>query len=288
MPPSGDIVALDWSPDGREILLAGSTRPSSGCSSGTSRRTRSASSTTRPAPSSAISGSWRPTSARTAREIVCRWEDFGQPRRLIGLDPADRAPDPDDPGERRGAARARAPQRFLPDDRWHGAAPGLARCAGGRPPYPVILETHGGPTAATFPNFHRAGAGVPRRRLRVPVAQLPRARRRSAASSSTRSGAGWASSRSRTWRPLGPGSSTKVSPSPDRILLTGWSYGGFLTLLGLGPPAGPVGGRHGRRRDRGLGDELRGLERPPAVVPADVVRRGTRRARRRDARWVAD
>ena len=154
MPPAATSSSSTGRPTAGRSCSAGSTRPSTGCSSGTSSRTRSASSTTRPAPSGLSPRDVDLLSGPTAREIVCRWEDFGQPRRLIGLDPQTGRQTQDDPRERRRAARARAAQRLVPDDRRHGPAPGLARRAEGEAPFPVILETHGGPTAATFPSFH--------------------------------------------------------------------------------------------------------------------------------------
>ena len=70
---------------------------------------------------------------------------------------------------------------------------------------------------------------------------------------------------------------------PDQILLTGWSYGGYLTLLGLGrQPDLWAGGMAGvaiadwEMNYEDSSDLLAGL-------PADAVRRRARRARRRDA-----
>ncbi len=86
--PDGDVLALDWSPDGREVLLCRIDQAEqrlliwnleadairvldhpTGAVLGYARQ---------------MASYFRPDGG----EIVCRWEDFGQPRRLIGLDPA--------------------------------------------------------------------------------------------------------------------------------------------------------------------------------------------------------
>ena len=103
----------------------------------------------------------------------------------------------------------------------------------GEPPYPVVLETHGGPTAATSSNFHPAAQAF----LDEGFAVLSLNYR-----GSTTFGREFEQA---IWGRLGELEIEDMAAAhrwldrlgiaiPDRILLTGWSYGGYLTLLGLG------------------------------------------------------
>ena len=148
----------------------------------------------------------------------------------------------------------------------------------GEPPYPVVLETHGGPTAATAANFHPPAQAF----LDEGFAVLSLNYRGSTTFGREFEQAIWgrlgeleiedlaATHRwlTETWR---------RDPGPDPA--HGLVVRRLPDAARAGPPAGPMGGRDGRRRDRRLGHELRGLERPPPRVPADALRRRSRRAR---------
>ena len=284
--PGGDILPLDWSPDGTEVLLCRIDQAEQrllvwNLASDAIR--------TLDHPTGAVlsylrfmASYFRPD----GREIVCRWEDFGQPRRLIGLDPQT--------GRQTRTILASGdvppglpvPQRVLPDHRWDGAAPGVARRAGRRRPVPGDPRDARRPDRRHVPQFPRAGAGVHRRRLRVPVAQLPRVDDvRPRVRARDLGPAGRARDRGHGGRPDLADRQRDRDRRPDpahRLVVRR-----VPDAAGPRAPAGPVGGRHGRHRDRRLGHELRGLERPPALVPADAVQRRTRGARRGDARGVA-
>ena len=231
--PTGDIVPFDWSPDGTELLLCRIEEAEQrllvwNLTSDVVRELDH--------PAGAVlsylrfMGSYfRPD----GREIVCRWEDFGQPRRLIGLDPQT--------GHETRTILASGdvppghPFRsvLVPDDGWDRPAPGVARVARRHGPYPVVLETHGGPTAATFANFHAQAQAF----VDAGYAILSLNYRGSTTFGRDFEQAIWGRlgdleiedmAAARTWL------IENGTAIPDRILLTGWSYGGFLTLLGLG------------------------------------------------------
>jgi dipeptidyl aminopeptidase/acylaminoacyl peptidase len=166
-------------------------------------------------------------------EIVCRWEDFGQPRRLIGLDPKTGrqtrtilASGEVPPGHAFRSVSFPTTDGTAHLQAWLGVPAGDG-------PYPVILETHGGPTAATFPNFNAQAQAF----IDAGYAFLSLNYRGSTTFGREFEHAIWGRlgeleiedmAAARTWL-----IDNNVA-IPDRILLTGWSYGGFLTLLGLG------------------------------------------------------
>jgi dipeptidyl aminopeptidase/acylaminoacyl peptidase len=101
------------------------------------------------------------------------------------------------------------------------------------PPFPTILETHGGPTAAQFANFHPGAQAF----VDQGFAFLSLNYRGSTTFGREFEHSIWGRlgeleaadlEAARTWLVE---SGTAVG---DQILLTGWSYGGYLTLLGLG------------------------------------------------------
>ena len=166
-------------------------------------------------------------------EIVCRWEDFGQPRRLIGLDPITGrqtrtilASGAVPPGRALRSVSFPTTDGSMQLQAWLGVP-------SSEPPYPVILETHGGPTAATFPNFSPQLQAF----LDAGYAVLALNYRGSTTFGREFEHAIWGRlgeleiqdmEAARTWL-IEHGIAIA-----DRILLTGWSYGGYLTLLGLG------------------------------------------------------
>jgi dipeptidyl aminopeptidase/acylaminoacyl peptidase len=107
----------------------------------------------------------------------------------------------------------------------------------GRPagpaPYPVILSTHGGPTAATAANFDAQAQAYVDAGFAVLHLNYH---------GSTTFGRDFEQS---IWGRLGELELEDMAAArswlieegigrPDQLLLTGWSYGGYLTLLGLG------------------------------------------------------
>lgn len=230
--PDGDIVPLDWSPDGREVLLC---------------RIHEAVQTllvwdlegdvvrALDHPPGALLGGFRPQSSYfhpNGTEIVARWEDFAHPRRLIGLDRQTGS-------ETRIVLEAgEVPSGHTFRSISFPSADGTAIQAwlglpDGEPPFAVILETHGGPTAASFANFTPDGQAF----IDQGFAVLSINYRGSTTFGREFEQAIWGHlgelelqdmEAARAWlieNGVGRG---------DKFLLTGWSYGGYLTLLGLG------------------------------------------------------
>ena len=231
--PGGDVLALDWSPDGREILLCRIDQAEHqllvwNLDADVVRVLDH--------PTGAVLGFMRHMSSYfrpDGGEIVCRWEDFGQPRRLIGLDPATGrqtrtilASGEVPAGHAFRSVSFPTTDGTMQLQAWLGVP-------AGEPPYPVILETHGGPTAATFPNF----APQLQAFLDEGYAVLSLNYRGSTTFGREFEHAIWGRlgeleiqdmEAARTWL------IEEGIAIADQILLTGWSYGGFLTLLGLG------------------------------------------------------
>jgi dipeptidyl aminopeptidase/acylaminoacyl peptidase len=230
--PGGDIVGLDWSPDGREVLLLQIEQAEHRLLVWTldSDAIRSLDH-----PTGALLGYvrrgasyFRPDGA----EIVCRWEDFAHPRRPIGLDPATGrqtrtivASGDVPPGH--GFRSVTFPSTDgSPLQAWLAVPDGPG-------PHPVVLETHGGPTIAMFPSFHPQGQAFVDEGFAFLSLNYH---------GSTTFGREFEQS---IWGQLGELEILDLAAArtwlieqgiaaPDRILLTGWSYGGYLTLLGLG------------------------------------------------------
>ena len=230
--PDGDVVPLDWSPDGREVLLC---RIDQGDQRLLIWEVEADGIRVLDHPVGAVLGYVRVQSSYfrpDGAEIVCRWEDFAQPRRLIGLDPAT--------GRQTRTILSSGdvpPGRALRSVTFPSAdGTQLQAWLGvpdGDPPFPLVLETHGGPTAATFANFHPQAQAF----LDEGFAFLSLNYR-----GSTTFGREFEQS---IWGRLGELEIQDMAAArawliengiaiPDQILLTGWSYGGFLTLLGLG------------------------------------------------------
>jgi dipeptidyl aminopeptidase/acylaminoacyl peptidase len=230
--PDGDILGLDWSPDGRELLL---------CRIDQAEHRLLVWNLETDAirvldhPRGALLG-WLRFGASyfrpDGREIVCRWEDFGEPRRLIGLDPAS--------GRQTrtilasGVVPPGRPFRSVTFPSADGTRiQAWLGVPDGDPPYAVVLETHGGPTSATFPTFSPGAQAF----LDHGYAVLSVNYRGSTTFGREFEHAIWGRlgqleledmAAARTWL------IENGIASANRILLTGWSYGGYLTLLGLG------------------------------------------------------
>jgi dienelactone hydrolase len=231
--PDGDLVGVDWAADGRRILLCRIHRAVQSLHVWDLEAN-----VVRPLdhPAGAFLGSLRHHAAYFhpgADEIVARWEDFAHPRRLIALEPetgrqlrtildAGEVP----PGHELRSVDIAAPGGELLQA-WLGTpAEGVA-------PYPVILSTHGGPTAATVPNFDAQLQAYLDAGFAVLALNYH---------GSTTFGREFEHS---IWGRLGELEIGDMAAArawlvesgvarPDQIFLTGWSYGGYLTLLGLG------------------------------------------------------
>lgn len=231
MAPDGDIVPLDWSADGREVLLCGihqavQTLLVWDLDADDVRILEH--------PPGALLGFLRLQSSYfhpNGTDIVARWEDFANPRRLIALDRVT--------GRQTGTvleAGAVPPGHAFRSISFP-SSDGTAIQAwlgvpDGDPPFPVILETHGGPTAATFANFNPAGQAF----IDEGFAVLSINYRGSTTFGREFEQAIWGRlgelelqdmAGARTWL------IDNGVAQAGKILLTGWSYGGYLTLLGL-------------------------------------------------------
>jgi len=103
----------------------------------------------------------------------------------------------------------------------------------GEPPFAVVLETHGGPTAATFASFNPQAQAF----LDLGFAYLSVNYRGSTTFGREFEHAIWGRLGDLEIEDMAAGREWLVANGvgkPDQILLTGWSYGGYLTLLGLG------------------------------------------------------
>ena len=230
--PDGDLVPLDWSGDGRRVLLCRTHRAVQALlvwelQSNVLRALDH--------PPGAYIGYTRQHASYFApggEEIVARWEDFASPRRLIALDPdsgrmtrtiLDAGPLP--------AGRA-FESVDIPTPSGEVVQAWLGRPAG-TAPHPVILSTHGGPTAVTAENFDPQFQAY----LDAGFAVLGLNYHGSTTFGRDFEHSIWGRLgeleladmvAARTWLiEAGVGRS-------DQVLLEGWSYGGYLTLLGLG------------------------------------------------------
>ncbi len=230
--PAGDLIGLDWSPDDREILLCNIDGAEQrllvwNLEDGAVRILDH--------PAGAVLGYARFGAAYfrpDGSEIVCRWEDFASPRRLIGLDPATGRQtrtilaSGDVPRGRAFRSITFPSTDWTPIQAWLGVPDG-------EPPYPLVLETHGGPTAAQFANFHPGAQAF----LDHGFAVLSVNYRGSTTFGRDFEHAIWGRLGELELEDMAGARAWLIENGiaiPDQILLTGWSYGGYLTLLGLG------------------------------------------------------
>jgi dipeptidyl aminopeptidase/acylaminoacyl peptidase len=218
----GDVVGLGWSHDAEQVLLCQTSRATTRLwlyGLGTSRLTRV------PHPEGMVATAC----LRPDGKLVLTWQDAASPTRLLVIDPRD----PSAPPETHLA------QEDVPKSRqWKSAT---ARSSDGQEvqfwyatpdgqgPFPTVLDTHGGPTSAQFNTFH------PRGQVWLDH------------------GFAWASVNYRGSTTFGKEFEKKINGDlghwevedmvaarrwlvenhvsrPDEVLLTGWSYGGYLTL----------------------------------------------------------
>jgi dipeptidyl aminopeptidase/acylaminoacyl peptidase len=221
----GDVEAWGWWPDGSAVLLCH-------IHAAVQRLYRYDLATDRLRRLDHPAGTLRGAYVRTQDEIVAHWTDSSHPPQVVALDAASGA-------QRRtlitgGEVPPGRPWRSVTFPSTDGALiQGWLALPEGQGPFPAILDTHGGPSAATMESFS-AGAQM---WLDHGFAFLSINYR-----GSTTFGKAFEES---IYGDLGRREVDDMAAArdfliregiaqPDAILLTGWSYGGYLTLMGLG------------------------------------------------------
>jgi dipeptidyl aminopeptidase/acylaminoacyl peptidase len=221
----GEVGALGWSDDGRSILLAHFSQAVQqlyvyDLGGGALRRLQH--------PGGTISAAYFAPSG----EILAHWQDAAHPPELIALDA-------------QTGARTRtmlAAEEVPPGHPWRSVTfassdgqtiQGWLGVPDGAGPFPTILETHGGPTAVQTEVFS-------------PLVQAWLDHGFAVLSINYRGSTTFGKAfEEQIWGDLGHWEIEDMAAAcdwlvregisrPDQIFLTGWSYGGYLTLLGLG------------------------------------------------------
>jgi dipeptidyl aminopeptidase/acylaminoacyl peptidase len=226
----GDVVAWDWSPDGAELLLC-QTRDAVQAlhvldpGSGEVRRLDHPGGTY---------GFWGSLGVWFGPddEIVAQWQDSTQPRQVIALD-------------RRTGRRTRtllAPQPVPPGRPWRSVSfeaedgqrlQGWLATPEGAGPFPAVIETHGGPESVQTDAF------LPRAQVWLDhgFAYLSVNYRGSTTFGRAFKEAIWGRVGEQEVRDVVAGRRFLVEQGvaePGLVFLTGWSYGGYITLQALG------------------------------------------------------
>ena len=233
--PEGDLEPLAWSPDARSVVLSQLARASQRLYLWDLTRS-SVTGLTHPA------GTFDSACFR-GNEVLLRWQDATNPPQLIALDPA------------RGTTRVLIPSGPSPRGRtWSSVTfpssdgqpiQGWVAVPEGNGPFPTILETHGGPTAV-------------QREVFSPTSQMWLDHGFAFASINYRGSTTFGKEfEKKIYGDLGHwevedmvAARTWLVQSgvarADTIFLTGWSYGGYLTLQAMGVTpnlwAGGMGG----------------------------------------------
>ncbi|HEU5342914.1 MAG TPA: prolyl oligopeptidase family serine peptidase [Ktedonobacterales bacterium] len=226
----GEVVPVDWSPDAKSILLCQFVQA-------TQRllvydlATHALTPLRTPAGSlfffSGLGVYFAPDG-----EIIAQWQDATHPSQAIALDP-------------RTGAQTRtvlAATREAPGHPWRSITfastdgtliQGWLSMPDGAGPFPTILETHGGPTAVATEVFApRAQAWVD-----AGFAYLTINYRGSTTFGRAFERAIWGRLGEYEVEDMVAAREWLVEQGiarPDQVFLTGWSYGGYLSLLGLG------------------------------------------------------
>ena len=223
---AGEVFPQDWSPDGGRILLDQLHNAVHQLS--TYRIATREFGRLNP-------GGGTPTGAFFApnNEIFVEWQDATHPMQLVALD--------GNTGEQKRTVLPTAID-VPPGQPWRSFSfpssdgqliQGWVATPEGTGPFPTILETHGGPTAVTTEHFS-------------PGAQSWLDHGFAFASINYRGSVTFGKAFERQiWGDLGHWEVEDMVAArdflvsegiarPDEILLTGWSYGGYLTLMGLG------------------------------------------------------
>ena len=227
---AGEVIALDWSLDGARILL-------SHFSSAVQRlyiydlANRVLTPLNHPG---GTFGFWGTIGVYFGSddEIFAQWEDATHPPRLIALDArtGEQTRTVLTAGDVPPCHNWRSIQFVSSDGQ---AIQGWLGLPAGERPFPAILETHGGPTAVATETFSPPGQMW----IDHGFAYLSINYRGSTTFGREFEEKIWGNLgywevedmvAARNWRV------NNHNARPDQILLTGWSYGGFLTLMGLG------------------------------------------------------
>jgi dipeptidyl aminopeptidase/acylaminoacyl peptidase len=222
----GDIVPLEWAPDAQRVLLCQINKASQQL---WLYELTTAALTKLNHPSGTIDSAC----FQSNDTLLIRWQDSTNPSRLIALRISDGSTRPETLLEP-GPAPPSRPWRSVsfPSSDGQEIQGWLAKPRGAGP-YPTILETHGGPTAAQFNAFYPQSQAW----LDHGFAYLTINYR-----GSTTFGKEFEKKingdlghwevedmvAARNWLVK-----NKIA-NPDQILLTGWSYGGYLTLQAIG------------------------------------------------------
>lgn len=227
----GEVQPVAWSPDGRRLLLVHYSRAVQQMyiyDVDTSERTR----LDHPGGTFSFFGDSAGTYFGSNSEIFAHWEDSTHPPRLIALDARTGAP------LRTILEASSVPQcrpwRSVTFESTDGELiQGWLATPEGEGPFPTILETHGGPTAATTETFspesqvwldhgyaflsinYRGSTTFGRKFQEQIVGNLGHWEVQDMVAA-------------RNWLV------ENGIADPSAILLTGWSYGGYLTLHALG------------------------------------------------------
>lgn len=222
----GEVYPLDWSPDGKRLLLSQFTRAAQ-------RLYLYHLDDHSLVPLDHPSGTFiRQVFFAPGGELWARWQDATHPPQVVALD------------GQTGVKRAvvLAPGQAPPSRPWQSITfsssdgqkvQGWLGLPEGKGPFPTILEMHGGPHMATIEFFDPTSQAW----LDHGFAYLTINYR-----GSTTFGRGF---QQKIWGDLGHWELEDMAAArdwlinegiaqPEAILLHGWSYGGYLTLLGLG------------------------------------------------------
>lgn len=242
---TGDLLPLDWSPDARRVLLLQFTNARHQLWS-YELDTHVASRLNAPHGSFGMfgGGSGVPAFFASEGEIFAHWQDAAHPSQVIALDAVsgEKTRTVLPAGEVAGGRAWRSVQFPSSDGT---LVQGWLATPEGAGPFPLIFETHGGPASVTVEHFDaRAQTWLDHGFAFFSLNYR----------GSTSFGKEFSE---KIWRDLGHWEIEDMTAAreflvqegiaqPDAILLTGWSYGGYLTLLALGKtPALWAGGMAG-------------------------------------------
>lgn len=227
---TGDVSLMDWSPDGKRILLARSHEARQHLAI-YSMDTGKLTELKHPGGFYGMGMAFAPTAHMTDGEVLSVWQDATHPPQFTALD------------SRTGKMRTVLSAGEVPPGRpWQHITfksadgetiQGWLCLPEGKGPFPTILHTHGGPETATVEYF-------------MPNCQAWVDHGFAWLAINYRGSTGFGRTfREKIWGDLGHWEVEDMVAArrwlveqgiaiPDKVLLTGWSYGGYLTLLALG------------------------------------------------------
>jgi dipeptidyl aminopeptidase/acylaminoacyl peptidase len=222
----GDVVGMGWSPDARSVLLCQTHRATTRlwtCDVGTSTPSRVAH----------PDGTVTTACYQTRDSVLLSWQDSANPTQLLSVDLRSPSSGPKRYLSPEGVPQSRPWRSFSFQSSDGEEVQGWLATPEGRGPFPLIFDTHGGPTAAQFNVFS------PRSQIWLDH------------------GFAFATVNFRGSTTFGKEFEKKINGDvghwevedmvaarqwlvqngiarPDQIFLTGWSYGGYLTLQAMG------------------------------------------------------